>query len=126
MRALSLILISILLFYSCRGKVKVPSHVLSRPQMQAVIWDLVRADEWLKDYVFNIDSTIDRRKESIKMYNEVFKIHHIDKKKFQESFTWYRAHPDFLKIVLDSIYAKVQNLPADVPGRVMRKDSLIN
>ena len=94
--------------------------------MQAVIWDLVRSDEWLKDYVFNLDSGIDRRAESIKMYQDVFRIHHIDKEKFQESFSWYRAHPDFLKMVLDSIDIKAQALPTEIQSPAIPGDSLHN
>lgn len=126
MRAFLTIALMSLLAVGCRRKDRIPSQILSRPQMQAIVWDLVRADEYLKDYVFILDSSIDRRSESIKLYQDVFRIHHTDKVKFQESFSWYRAHPDFLKMVLDSIDVKAQARPPEIQKPPMLKDTLHN
>ncbi len=63
--------------------------------MQAVLWDLMRADQFLADYVFNKDSSLDKTTESLKYYQKIFAIHKVSKEEFQESFSFYQAHPVF-------------------------------
>ena len=80
-----------------------PSGVLSKDEMRSVLWDMMRADQFLADYVFSRDTTLNKKSESIKLYREVFDIHHISKEQFQKSYTYYKTHPLLLKVIMDSL-----------------------
>ena len=71
--------------------------------MQQVLWDISRADLFVADYLLRKDSTLDRRAESIKLYQEIFRINHTTKEEFQQSLLFYEAHPALFKPILDSI-----------------------
>jgi hypothetical protein len=94
------------------GKNKIPEGVLPKQKMQAVLWDILRADEFLSGYVFPKDSAMNREQESIKLYEEVFRIHHTDRDEFKKSFSFYQAHPSLMKEILDSLSKKQPSLSA--------------
>ncbi len=103
MRRTLLLLISCVCLVACKNKNGIPGDVLPQKKMQAVLWDMMRADQFLTDYVINKDTTANRDTESIKLYREIFAIHQVTKKEFQRSFAFYNAHPAFLKPIMDSI-----------------------
>ena len=41
--------------------------------MEAVLWDMIQADEFLKDFVLNKDTTLNDTLESIRLYERVFR-----------------------------------------------------
>ena len=51
-----LLIITILFFAGCKNKNAVPGNILPQSKMQAVIWDMMRADQFLTDYVLNKDT----------------------------------------------------------------------
>lgn len=71
--------------------------------MQAVLWDMMRADQFLADYVLNKDTSLKKDETRFNMYQQVFAIHKIDKEIYQRSLNYYMDHPDLLKVILDSI-----------------------
>ena len=103
MRTGLLILYASLLLAGCKSKDYIPNSVLPQLKMKAVLWDMIRADQYLADFVLNKDSTLNRKTESIQFYQQVFNIHHISKEEFRHSFSFYRSHPALLKIIMDSL-----------------------
>lgn len=99
-------LIFALLFCSCFGKSRIPKDVIPQKEMVSVLWDLVRADEFLSGYVFPRDTSHNQKEESIRYYQEIFKLHKTDKETFQKSFAFYQTHPVLMKQLLDSLNAK--------------------
>lgn len=99
------LLIPLLIFFllSCKGKNKIPAGVLPQKKMQAVLWDIMRADQFLSDYVLSKDSGINKVTESLKYYEQIFAIHKTTKEQFQKSFSFYKDHPMLLKAIMDSI-----------------------
>jgi len=95
-----------LLLQSCANKEKVPGGILPKQQMREVMWDMIRASEFLQAYVFTKDSTIDKIAESQKWYNKVFQIHKTDKATFEKSFAYYKANPLLMKDMLDTLARK--------------------
>ena len=91
-----------LLTAACRDN-GVPGKVLPQKKMQSILWDLLRADQFLADYVLNKDSTLNKKTESQKYYQEVFDIHNITREEFQRSFSYYQSHPALMKAIMDSI-----------------------
>src|SRR5688572_24002928 len=102
--------ILLIIFISCGKKDKVPSGIIPKDKMQAVLWDMMRADQFLGDYVFNIDTTRDRKLESISLYREILALHKISQDEFRESFNYYRERPAIMRVIMDSI-SKTKKLP---------------
>ena len=63
----------IVLLAACGNKNRIPSGVLQPRQMEAVLWDLMRADQFLADYVFSKDTSKKQDQESIRMYTQIFR-----------------------------------------------------
>jgi hypothetical protein len=88
---------------SCKNSGSVPGDVLPQPKMQAVMWDMMRADQFLSDYVLNKDSSKNKELESIKLYTRIFAFHKISKEEFEKSFAYYRSNPLQLQELMDSV-----------------------
>ena len=115
MRRLALYITSIVLFAACASKDQLPDGILSRPQMQAVMWDMVRMGEFLNGFVLYKDSSINKAAESEKWYNKVYETHKINKEQFDRSYAYYEKHPLLLKDILDSLSRK-QVIPKTAPA----------
>lgn len=97
-----ILLLSILLLSCGQGK-KEPAGLLPEKKLRAVVWDMMRADQFLTDFVFSRDTSINKLEESLQVYNRIFAIHKVTKEEFRESFDYYRKQPDLLKALLDSV-----------------------
>lgn len=100
------LIFSLCFLLSCGSKSGTPKGILSEKKMRDVLWDVMRADQFLTDFVFSKDTTLDKRKETIRLYRRIFSSHKISEENFRQSFAWYRDHPQRLKKVLDSIANK--------------------
>lgn len=98
---------------SCQDRNKVPANILPPKKMQAVLWDMMRADKLASDFILR-DTSLERDAESIKMYQEVLAIHSLSKEKFRESFNWYKDHPVVLKVIMDSINNRNREAPTQL------------
>ena len=103
MKSCTLIVFSLFLLWSCKNKEGIPSDVLPHKQMKAIIWDMMRADQFLSDFILNRDSAPDKKTESVKLYQQVLAIHDITKEKFQKSFDYYQSHPGLLKNIMEAL-----------------------
>jgi Domain of unknown function (DUF4296) len=103
---------------ACSNREELPAGVLPAEKMQGVMWDLMRADQFLADYVFSKDTSQNKSRESIKVYRQIFLAHGITKEEFRKSMTYYKAHPEQLKAIMDSVSNKALNLPADTSAPV--------
>jgi len=101
------ILISTVLFFSCKSSV--PNDVLPPKKMQAVLWDVMQADE-MAEYYSASDSSFMGLSKHVDYYQKVFAIHKIKKEDFTRSLTYYENHPGRLKPILDSLQSFGQRL----------------
>lgn len=121
-----LLIIGILFFIAgCKSKSGVPSGVLAPEKMQVILWDMMRADQFLADYVLNKDTSLNKTTESLKYYQQIFAIHKISKEQFQHSFSFYKTHPILLKTIMDSIAAPPKDTVAKVIKPVPLSDTII-
>jgi hypothetical protein len=74
-------------------------------KMQAIVSDLVKAQEYVNLYIKQ-DSSNSIRKETFALYHKVFSIHHTNSKIFLESFDYYLAHPKLTRDMFDSLYVQ--------------------
>jgi hypothetical protein len=101
MKPLILFLSFGVILFSCKtDPEKLPGNILQPRQMQEVLWDMIRADLFVRDYV-TPDSV--KKEKSISIYQQILDIHHTNKEQFKESFAYYRAHPGSFKPILDSL-----------------------
>jgi hypothetical protein len=101
----SWLLIPLLLFglSACKGKNSIPNGVLPQKKMQAVLWDMMRADQFLMANVLSKDSSLNKVTESLKYYQQIFAIHKTTREEFEKSFSFYKDHPALFKIIMDSL-----------------------
>ncbi|HVZ57068.1 MAG TPA: DUF4296 domain-containing protein [Chitinophagaceae bacterium] len=103
MRRTLLGLLCCLLVGSCSSPApRPPADVLPGPRMQQLLWDMIRADSYLSMYLAR-DSGAKKLAESKQLYEEIFRIHHTSRDQFNKSLTYYKAHPDQFKLILDSL-----------------------
>ena len=93
------------LLFSCVNKESTPSGIIKRDTMGIVLWDLIQADQFAKLYLVKDSLKINVNQERLKLYQEVFQIHHITKDQFQQSYQFYMGRPDLTKIMFDSLSA---------------------
>lgn len=82
---------------------RLPKTVLSKEEMQKVVWDMIQADQYYREYLEKDSLTRDVKKERYALYEEVFKMHKISRATFDQSFEYYSAHPKLMKEVFDSM-----------------------
>src|SRR5436853_5229164 len=115
MKVLCCVLIISLYFCSCTNKEKRNSDILPGKQMTDVMWDLVRADQFINDFVMK-DSAKNRKEESIKLYEEIFRLHHITAEQFKKSQAYYESNPLLYRPIIDSLTKKqIASSPAIRP-----------
>jgi hypothetical protein len=102
-----LILIFAVSLFSCKSSV--PGDVLPPKKMQAVLWDVLQANE-MAEYYGATDSAFKGLSKHVEYYQRVFAIHKISKEDFTRSLTYYEDHPSRLKPILDSLQSFIQRL----------------
>jgi hypothetical protein len=98
-------IIALILFFSCTQKTKIPEDILPPDKMEKLLMDMLRAEEFLNQR--QPDSATLDSFNRIKLYQSVLALHKMTKENFKKSFTFYEAHPDLLKTVLDSMHSEV-------------------
>jgi hypothetical protein len=111
---------------SCSHKDSVPKGILSKVKMQAVLWDVMRIDAFVKDYILARDTSRKEVKESEELYEKVFKFHKTTRTEFAKSFDYYSTHPQLMKEVLDSITSKGIGAPTRALTPVAADSSKLN
>jgi hypothetical protein len=107
MSRLSVVISVVAIFFlSCGNKNKVPKGILSQDKMEEVLWDMMRADQYVNTFVLPKDSSLNKKTEGQKLYTKIFDIHKVTEETFRESFAYYKKHPALLSSVMDSISQK--------------------
>lgn len=96
----------ILFFCACSNDGDVPSHVLKPDKMQAVMWDIVRADVFTSEFI-KADSTKDLLRENLQLQKKIFALNKITKEQYYTSFEYYKSKPELMRVMLDTMIARV-------------------
>ena len=91
------------LLSNCRREDKIPAGIFSREKMEAVMWDMMQADQFVAGYIMHSDTGLNRTVESAKLYQQVFAIHKINLDELSRSIDYYRSHPALLRDIMDSL-----------------------
>jgi len=88
--------------FACIRDNKIPKDVIPQNQMRKIMWDLMRVDAYVTDFIMK-DSTRDKKAESAKLYEKVFNIHATTRESFKKSLAFYQSRPDLFKAISDSL-----------------------
>lgn len=100
----------LLLLAACSSKPQVPEDILPPKKMEAITWDLIRADGLLT-HTITADTVTPAYDKRIQLYQEVFRIHGISQAQFKRCFVFYKNRPDLLKVVFTDMVKKAEKLP---------------
>lgn len=75
---------------------------MSVDQMKRIVWDMMKADE-LNNIQSIKDSGFASRKMNFAYYEQVFRLHDINREEFYRSMKYYESHPPLMKILIDSL-----------------------
>lgn len=121
MRRLLSLFIVLFFAISCADKKKIPKDILPPQKMQAILWDMISAGEFLNTFILKKDSAVNKDSVSLKIYGQVFHIYHITKEQFDKSYSYYRDHPELMKVIIDSLSKKQETSTRRWPGDTTRR-----
>ena len=90
---------------ACSGSSR-PKEVLPPEKMQAVLYDVIRADEMI-DFLKYSDSTYKPFSRRTALYDTIFQLHSVKKETFQKSLAFYQGRPDLLKEIIEGMRKKI-------------------
>ena len=93
-------LLFVYFFISCKSNIK--KDILPEEKMQAVMWELIKADVYTNDYLQN-DSLINAPEKNAELQQKIFVEQKISKSQFEKSYDYYIAHPAMMKNIFDTI-----------------------
>lgn len=95
----------LVILYSCGNKNKIPTGILMQDKMQAVLWDVIRADAFTEEFIKK-DTSKNAVTENLKLQQQIFAIHKVTREDFYNSYDYYKKNTAVFKIILDSIIAR--------------------
>ena len=104
-----LIFILVISVVGCINDKKVPGDIIQQDKMRQLMWDLMRADAYVSDFVMK-DSTKNQKTESIILYEQIFQMHSTTREEFKKSLSFYESRPDLLKPITDSLRAEEKKI----------------
>ena len=104
--------------FACTTSTAVPKGVMPPAKMEAVLYDVIRADE-LTDFSSIMDSTYRKFSKRTSLYDSIFHIHAITKEGFKTSLAFYQGRPDLLKTILDTLQKRTDTIPLIKPVKAL-------
>lgn len=102
MKSWLLVITSFFIFLACSNR-RVPKNVLEPERMQAIIWDMIQAGEFLNGFVLFRDTLTNSVLESQRWYQKIYELHETNREEFMRSYKYYQAHPNQMRILFDSL-----------------------
>src|SRR5262245_30021541 len=121
MRTFLFIFLTVSVFGCIRNK-EIPEGILSQNEMRKLMWDLMRADAFVADFIK--DSTRDKKQESAILYEEIFSLHSTTQETFKNSLAYYESHPDLFKPIADSLKGD-ERKAMEYPEKKLRLDTTL-
>jgi Domain of unknown function (DUF4296) len=112
----------VIFLFSCGNQL--PKGIVEQKKMEKVLWDILKVDTYSKNYIAK-DSTKNAAVENAKMQQQIFDLYKITKEEFYKSYTYYLAHGDLIKPLLDTIINKASIEKYSKYNTRQRSDSAI-
>jgi hypothetical protein len=104
----------VLFFMACKGKNHIPSDIIPPSKMQSVLYDVMRADQFVSGFVIKNKPADSLLSKSLGLYQQIFTLHKVSKVEFDRSFKFYKEHPDLFKGLMDSIGRRSLDAPTQM------------
>jgi hypothetical protein len=111
MKSFWMIATALLLIVACKSR-RVPEGVIKPEKMEAIMWDMIQAGEFLNGYVLFRDTTTNQVLESQRWYDKIYSLHNTSREEFIRSYEYYRTHPRLMQEVFDSMAVYEDRLAA--------------
>lgn len=85
---------------------------------------MLQADRFVNEFLPKRGDTTYDDTAVFKVYQNVFKVHHITREEFIKSYKFYLGRPDITRVMFDSISTQAQRRRAEVYESKRRSDSL--
>jgi hypothetical protein len=120
-RIIACLLVGVMLAVSsCSDKNKVPAGVLPHEKMEAVMWDVIQSEQYSANYLAKDSAHINLKLENLRLYDEVFRLHHVSREEFQKSYQYYMGRADLAQVLFDSLLSKGNRLRTESYSRPYR------
>jgi hypothetical protein len=106
------LLMGLSLLSSCGNKDQPPAGVLKPEKMQAVLWDVIKADVFTRDYIKK-DTSKNDTAENLKLQQQIFAIHKITRADFYTSYDYYKTNTVEFKKIIDSMVVQAERKKSD-------------
>lgn len=116
-------LIIVVLTLACNQH-SAPENLVSRDKMEDVLWDMMRADLFINNYMVIKDANLDKKKQGVEFYTQILKLHKISEEQFKTSFAYYRSQPEELKILMDSLSHRTDTTGLNKSTKTPAADSM--
>jgi hypothetical protein len=107
MRKIPILLIGLALLSSCGNKEKLPAGILKPEKMQAVLWDVIKAEVYTSDFIKK-DSSKNATTENLKLHQQIFAIHKITRADFYTSYDYYKTNTVEFRKIIDSMVTQAE------------------
>ena len=101
-------------------KNSVPSDVLPHDKMEAVMWDVIQSEQYSANYLIKDSARLDLKLENLRMYDEIFRLHHTSRDQFRKSYQYYMGRADLAQTLFDSLLNKGNRLRTESYSRPSR------
>jgi hypothetical protein len=101
----------------CADKNRVPSGILSREKMEDVMWDMVQADQYAALYLARDSTRISTKTETLRLYEQIFRLHEVSREEFRKSYQYYLDHPTLNQVLFDSLVSRGARLRTEAYSR---------
>lgn len=108
------VFIWLLFIFAACSQHPVPKGILAPDEMKKVVYDILKADEYVNNFIMKDTSVNIKMKRSI-IYEQVFTLHNTNRKEFYTSYKYYQQHPDIQKALFDSLLATANREKAGTP-----------
>lgn len=100
-------MLGVIFINACSDSEKRPAGILKAKKMQAVLWDVIKAEAFTAEFIKK-DSTKDAALENEKLLQQVFAIHKTTRAEFYKSYNYYKTNTAEFTVILDSMISKAQ------------------
>lgn len=120
-RTIAGLLLGFLLMTSgCSDKDSIPSDVLPHEKMEAVMMDVIQAEQYSANYLVKDTPRLDLKLENLRMYDEIFRLHQTSRDQFRKSYQYYMGRADLAQVLFDSLLNKGNRLRTESYNRPSR------
>ena len=91
--------------FSCGNNDDQPKGVMNATKMQAVLWDVIRAESFTNQFIKPGQSR-NALEENALLQKRIFAIHQVSREDFYRSFDYYKENGSLLKVIMDSMINK--------------------